>query len=93
MYFVWLAATDLFIKKDPRVYLIYKKGDHKSLYEHIKTTNYKTHKTVMVNTTIAHSWDKGLPLSKSHDIKVSVLQAFVITKDKNSKQPFIIASV
>lgn len=36
--------------------------------------------TVIDNTAIAHRFYKDGPLNKSHDIKVSILQAFVITK-------------
>ena len=47
----------------------------------------------MSNTTIAHSYYKGLPLNKSHNIKVSILQVFVITKEKNTKQTITISGV
>lgn len=39
----------------------------------------------MTNTTITHREYKNGPLNKSHDIKVSTLQIFVITTDKNGK--------
>ena len=42
---------------------------------------------------ISHSWYKDLPINKSHDIIVSLLQAFVITKDKNGKQIFTIVGI
>ena len=58
------------------------KSDHKSLYEHIETAGYESHKTVLCNTIIAHRWYEDSSLNKSHKIKVSVLEAFVITKDK-----------
>ena len=63
-----------------------KKGDHRSLYRHIETAEYESHRNVMGNTTIAYRWYKNVPLNKSTDIKVTVIQAFVIKKDKNGKQ-------
>ena len=59
-----------------------KKSDHKLLYAHIKTANYKSHKG---DTIIAYRWYKDRPLNKSYDIKVGFLQEFLITKDKNGK--------
>ena len=47
----------------------------------------------MGNKTIGYSCSTGVPSSKSHGIKVIVLKAFVITKDKNSKERSVIASV
>ena len=32
----------------------------------------------MSNTIITHRWYENIPLNKSQDIKISVLQAFVI---------------
>ena len=56
-----------------------KKGDHKSLYKYIETAEYKSHRTVTGNNVIAHRWYKDVPLNNSSNIKVTVLQAFVIT--------------
>ena len=49
------------------------KSAHKSLYEHIETADYETHKTLMGNIKIAHSCYKDDPLNKSCDMKVSLL--------------------
>jgi hypothetical protein len=94
MEFIWLAdsiyATAPFIKtildeKEEFIFRV-KKGDHRSLYRHIETAEYESHRNVMGNTTIAYRWYKNVPLNKSTDIKVTVIQAFVIKKDKNGKQ-------
>lgn len=47
----------------------------------------------MGNTTIAHRWYIGGPLNKNHDIKVSALQTFMITKNKNGQQISTITGV
>ena len=50
-------------------------------------------KTVMGNITIAHRCYKHVSSDNRNHIKVIVLQAFVITKDKNSKQTFKIDGI
>lgn len=94
MEFIWLAdsiyATAPFIKtilsaKEEFIFRV-KKGDHQSLYKHIETADYESHRSVMGNTTIAYRWYKNVPLNKSTEIEVTVMQAFVIKKDKNGKQ-------
>ena len=52
------------------------KSDYKSLYEHIYTTDYESHKKFMGNITITHRCYKEGPLNKSHEIKVSFFQVF-----------------
>ena len=56
------------------------------MYEHIKTANYESYKRVIDNTAVADRWYEDAPLNKSDNIKVIVLQAFVIAKDKNFEQ-------
>ena len=37
-------------------------------------------------STIVHHYYKSVPLNKSSDIKVNVIKAYSITKDKDGKQ-------
>lgn len=99
--FIWLAdsiyATAPFIKmindhKEEYLFRI-KQGDHKHLYECIETAPYQSHKAVTGNTTIAYRWYENIPLNKSSDIKVTVIKAYIITKDKEGKQSSTIAGV
>jgi len=101
MDFIWLAdsiyATGPFIKTilacDEEFIFRAKQGDHKSLYKHIETAEYASHRSIIGKTTIAYRWYDNVPLNKSTDIKVTVLKAFVITKDKEGKQKSTIAGV
>ena len=101
MPFIWLAdslyATAPFIKsitdkKEEYIFRI-KKGDHKSLYEHIETAEYQSFKTSVLKTTIAYRWYENIPLNNSTNITVTVLKAFVITTDKNGNKKSTIAGV
>ena len=75
------------------LYFVSKKGDHKSLYKYIETAEYESHRTVTGNNVIAHRWYKEVPLSNSSKLKVTVLQAFVITTDKEGNKKSTIAGV
>jgi len=94
MPFIWLAdsiyATAPFIQgimdHDESYIFRIKKGDHKHLYEHLETTEYQSHKTTDGKSTISYRWYYDTPLNNSTDIKVTVIQAFSIKKDKNGKQ-------
>jgi hypothetical protein len=94
MDFVWLAdsiyATTPFINsileaKEDFIFRI-KQGDHKHLYEHIKTTEHPSYRHISNKSTIVHHYYKDVPLNKSSNIKVNVIKAYSITQDKNGKQ-------
>lgn len=98
---IWLAdsiyATEPFITEvlgnnEDFIFRI-KKGDHKSLYEHIETSEYQSHKTVSGKTSIAYRWYESVPLNKSTEIAVTVIQAFVISTDKHGNKKSTIAGV
>jgi hypothetical protein len=94
MDFVWLAdsiyATDPFISsileaKEDFIFRI-KQGDHKYLYEYIKTSEHQSYRYISDKSTIVHHYYQDVPLNKSSDIKVNVIKAYSITKDKDGKQ-------
>ena len=101
MNFIWLAdsiyATNPFITTilahNEEFIFRGKKGDHKSLYKYIETAEYESQRTVTGNNVIAHRWYKDVPLNNSSKIKVTVLQAFVITTDKKGNKKSTIAGV
>lgn len=101
MDFIWLAdsiyATDPFIKTilaaNEEFIFRAKQGDHKSLYKHIETAEYESHRTVVGNTAIAHRWYKEVPLNNSSKITVTVLKAFSIKTDKDGNKKSTIVGV
>lgn len=101
MGFIWLAdsiyATSPFIKsvldqKEDFIFRI-KKGDHKHLYEYIDTTEHKSFRHISDKSTIVHHYYENVPLNKSSDVKVNVIKAYSITKDKDGKQSSSIIGV
>lgn len=101
MSFIWLAdsiyATAPFIqsilsKKEEFIFRI-KKGDHKSLYKHLESSEYSSHKTTVGKTTLAYRWYEDVPLNKSTDITVTVLKVFAITIDKDGNKSSTIVGI
>ena len=95
MDFIWLAdiiiyATSPFIKsildqKEDFIFRI-KQGDYKYLYKSIDIAEYKSFRYISDKSTIVHHYYENVPLNKSSDIKVNVIKAYSITKDKYGKQ-------
>lgn len=101
MNFIWVAdslyATDPFIRmilneKEDYIFRV-KQGDHKHLFKTIDTLEPKKHQAIGDKSTVVHHYYENVPLNASSDIKVNVIRAYVVTKDRKGNQKSTIAGV